>query len=69
MIKEMKSLHKNHTWDLVLMPKRRKIVGCKWVFKLKDSSPEFDAPRYKARLVVKGFNQKCWGPSSPPKVL
>jgi hypothetical protein len=33
-------------------------VGCKWVFKLKDSSLEFDSPRFKARLVAKGFNQK-----------
>lgn len=30
MTEEMESLHKNQTWDLVLPPKGRKIVGCKW---------------------------------------
>jgi hypothetical protein len=54
---DMESLHKNHTCDLVLPPKGCKIVGCKWVFKLKDSSLEVDAPRYKARLVAKGFSE------------
>jgi len=58
MTEEMESLHKNDTWDLVFPPKGRKIVGCKWVFKLKDASPDIVAPRYKARLVAKGFSQK-----------
>jgi len=58
MTEEKESLHKNDTWDLVLPSKGRKIVGCKWVFKLKDASPDFVAPRYKARLVAKGFSQK-----------
>jgi len=58
MTEEMESLHKNDTWDLVLPPKGRKIVGRKWVFKLKDASPDVVALRYKARLVAKGFSQK-----------
>jgi hypothetical protein len=58
MIEKMESLHKNHTWNLVLPPKGRKIIDCKWVFKLKDSSPGVDALRYKATLVAKGSNQK-----------
>ena len=32
---EMKALDKNATWDLVELPKDRKTVGCKWVYKLK----------------------------------
>ena len=50
---EMASLEKNKTWDLVPLPKERKPVGFKWVFKKKfcaDGSVE----RYKARLVAKG---------------
>jgi len=31
---------------------------CNWVFKLKDASPDVVAPKYKARLVDKGFSQK-----------
>ena len=29
------ALVKKGTWDLVELPKDRKIVGCKWVYKLK----------------------------------
>jgi hypothetical protein len=32
MVKEMESLHKNETWDLVKLPSGRKLVGRKWVF-------------------------------------
>jgi hypothetical protein len=33
MAKEMESLHKNQTWDLVELLERKKAIGCKWVFK------------------------------------
>ena len=32
MKEEMESLHKNRTWDLVIPPKDKKIVGCKWIY-------------------------------------
>ncbi|CAL9019844.1 unnamed protein product, partial [Prunus brigantina] len=32
---EMDALNKNETWDLVLLPREKKAVGCKWVFTLK----------------------------------
>ena len=39
------------------MPKRYKLVGCKWVFKTKrDANGNIE--RHKARLVAKGFTQK-----------
>ncbi|GJV18246.1 transposable element [Tanacetum coccineum] len=53
---EIESLHKNETWELVQLPERRKIVGCKWVFKMKTGLPGSDIVRFKARL--KGYNQK-----------
>jgi len=35
MKEEMDALDKNKTWGLVELPNNRKIVGCKWVYKLK----------------------------------
>ena len=57
MDKEMDSLHMNDVWDLVKLPKDRKAVGSKWVFKLK-VGPDGLVERHKARLVAQGFSQK-----------
>lgn len=57
MLDELNALKKNETWDLVLPPPNRTIVGCKWVFKIKRNS-DGTVFRYKARLVAKGFNQR-----------
>ena len=56
MTKEMESLHKNQTWELVKLPRGQKIVGYKWVFKKKEEIPGAESVRYKARLVAKGYN-------------
>ncbi|GKV22644.1 hypothetical protein SLEP1_g32496 [Rubroshorea leprosula] len=42
MTKEIKSLHKNQTWKLVMPPKGQRIVGCKWVFRRKEGIPGLD---------------------------
>ena len=53
---ELKSLEKNNTYTLQPVPRGRKVVKCKWIFKIKR---KFDGGvRYKARLVAKGFTQK-----------
>ena len=57
MKEELKSLHENHTYDLVNLPKGKRALKNKWVFKLK-TKERCPHPRYKARLVVKGFSQK-----------
>ena len=54
---EMDSLYKNYVWDLVELPKDRKAVGSKWVFKIKNAA-DGSIERYKARLVAQGFSQK-----------
>src|SRR5579875_1494527 len=53
---EYHSLLANGTWELTTLPKDRKAVGSKWVFKTKrDASGEI--VRHKARLVARGFSQ------------
>ena len=54
---EMEALNKNDTYEITELPPGRKAIGNKWVWKIKfKSNGEVD--RYKARLVVKGCNQK-----------
>ena len=53
---EMDSLCKNATWDLVPLPPDKRALPCKWVFKKKLTGDAL--PRYKARLIAKGFKQE-----------
>ncbi|CAL5365935.1 unnamed protein product [Camellia sinensis] len=53
---EMKALEKNHTGEVMGLPKGKTTVGCKWVFTVKYNS-DGSLERYKARLVAKGFTQ------------
>src|SRR4029078_5287093 len=53
---EYESLNDNGTWELVERPKGRKLVSCKWVFKVKQNA-DGTVDRYKARLVARGFTQ------------
>ena len=53
----MKSLHKNNTYELMELPKGKKALKNKQVLKRKPK-PNRLQPRYKVRLVVKGFSQK-----------
>jgi hypothetical protein len=54
---EIKALDRNATWDMVEFPRDRKIVGCKWVYKMKKGLDD-KVERYKARLVAKGYSYK-----------
>ena len=53
---EFEALIKNKTWSLVPITENRKIIGCKWMFKVK-RNPDGSLLKYKARLVTKGFHQ------------
>jgi hypothetical protein len=57
MTEELKSLYENGTWEEATLPRGRKTIGCKWVYKIKRDN-EGVVIRYKARLVAKGFSQK-----------
>eukprot|EP00253_Pinus_taeda_P023432 PITA_23432 len=56
MKEEYHSLLANDTWDLVPLPKGRKLVRCKWVYRTK-YGPDWKVDKHKARLVAKGFSQ------------
>ena len=57
MHEEMKSLHKNNTYELMELSKGKRVLKNKWELKRKPE-PNISQPRYKARLVVKSFSQK-----------
>lgn len=48
---EMQSLKQKNSWKLCDLPSGRKVIGTKWVFKVKPDG------RYQARLVAKGYAQ------------
>ena len=56
MLAELDANDHNHTWSLTSAPTNRKIVGYKWIYKVKRNS-DGKIARYKARLVAKGFHQ------------
>lgn len=54
---EINSLHQHNVWDLVELPKGRKAIGSKWVFKIK-TNDDGSTERLKARLVAQGYTQR-----------
>ncbi len=55
--KEYNSLMEMKTWELVELPKNRKPVSCKWVFRVKHNKDGM-IERFKSRLVARGFSQQ-----------
>ena len=54
---EFNSLITNNTWTLTSLPEGRKALGGRWVYTLK-RGPKGEIARYKARWVVRGFEQR-----------
>ncbi|PKI64053.1 hypothetical protein CRG98_015585 [Punica granatum] len=57
MQEEYQAFLQNDTWDLVPPNPTQNIVGCKWVYRIKQKA-DGTIDRYKASLVAKGFNQR-----------
>ena len=55
-MEEMRALKGNHKWEVVDLPKNKKIIGCKWVFTVKYNL-DGSVDRYKARLVAQDYSQ------------
>ena len=51
---EMKSLEDNDVWDLEPLLPGRKLVGSKWVYKVKTGGDGL-VQKHKAKLVAQGF--------------
>ena len=45
MEEEMQSLHKNQTWELVELPKGKRTIECKWVYKKKEAVLEKESEK------------------------
>lgn len=57
MEREMQSIEDNKTWKLTELPTGKKVIGLKWIFKLKKDA-EGNVVKYKARLIAKGYVQE-----------
>ena len=53
---EMGSMYENKVWTLIDLPKDRRAIEIKWIFKRK-TNVDSRVTIYKARIVTKGFRQ------------
>jgi hypothetical protein len=57
MMEEYASIMKNDVWEVVPRPDGKKVVGSKWIYKVKHAT-DGSVDKYKARFVVKGFSHR-----------
>jgi hypothetical protein len=50
------TLDANANWEVLLLPKDKKTIGCKWLYKVKHNANGF-MNKYKTRLIVKDYSQ------------
>jgi hypothetical protein len=54
-----RALRKNKTWELAYLPEGKKVVGCKWIYVVKQNL-EGKVERYKEKLVERRYSQNIW---------
>ena len=57
MNEKIEALLRNNTWELCTLSKRKKIVGCRWMFTVKIKA-DASIDRFKKILIAKGDTQK-----------
>lgn len=57
MLSEMESIEQNKTWTLTELTAYRKVIGLKWIYKLKRNA-NGEIIKYKTRLVSKRYVQE-----------
>ena len=55
MVEEYDSIMKNQVWEVVSRTQGRKVVGSRWIYKVKHAANE-SVEKYKARFMEKGFS-------------
>ena len=55
--KKYEYIMKNQVWEVVPRPQGKKVVGSKWIYKVKHAA-DGSMEKYKACFVAKGFSQK-----------
>jgi hypothetical protein len=58
MMEEYASVMKNDVWEAVPRPEGKKVVGSKWIYKVKHTT-DGSVDKYKACFVAKGFSQQA----------
>jgi len=56
-LEELNAHNTNGTWELLPQHTGKKVIGSKWVFKVKHNA-DGSVEHYKGRLVAKGYNQR-----------
>nr|XP_016506532.1 PREDICTED: uncharacterized protein LOC107824298 [Nicotiana tabacum] len=54
---EIATLEYNHTWSVMDLPPGKKLIGCRWIFKITHKASG-EIERFKATLVAKGYSQR-----------
>ena len=57
MVEEYDSIMKNQVWEVVPRPQKKKVVGSRWIYKVKHAADR-SMDKYKARFTAKGFSRK-----------
>lgn len=57
MDKKIDALLANETWEVIPLPIGRKVIPCKWVYKVKLNSDR-SIERLKARLIIRDDTQR-----------